>query len=423
MDVLPLHEAPFHFLPDVQQFARFMLATPNQLISDISRDINDLDEEARLLSSYHDVLGLTFVQKAREKCGMMLQDARDMEVDLGVKEDMEKKERLLRDALCVTEARTRREAAAPLAAADRHASDASRDLISGMVVRMGSALTQPPDPQSRIARPKRNVNPPPHSTSSYLFYQAATGANIFLHPLDIRILLSHFGSYEAFPNEVTVGVLSSSESTVDEDLRKRCKYLAYLPQGADVVFIEAELESVVGSDALKPFENLLKTRLSRRRDRVKREEKARVRAEERETAKLMDILSASQSQILLHDRRDEEQMISVESIEEGGGDAEAIGENSDPDHSMHATMRAVSTPLGAWGSRSFASAAHSGVVSTGQTINPSNRARPVEPSIDRDYEQAWHELEEAQLNGGGGRKRGRSKKTVILGGGGGRRRS
>src|SRR5258707_13719424 len=96
MDVLPLHEAPFHFLPDVQQFARFMLATPNQLISDISRDINDLDEEARLLSSYHDVLGLTFVQKAREKCGMMLQDARDMEVDLGVKEDMEKNERLLR---------------------------------------------------------------------------------------------------------------------------------------------------------------------------------------------------------------------------------------------------------------------------------------------------------------------------------------
>jgi len=417
MDVLPLHEAPFHFLPDVQHFARFMLATPAQLISDISRDISDLDEEARLLSSYNDVIGLTFVQKAREKCVTMLQDVRTMEVDRGVKEDMERKERLMREAQHVAEARARREVAVPPAAAGR--SNQDRTSGSGIALSEESISIQPLTMHNRVVRPKRNVNPPPHSTSSYLFYQAATGANVFLHPLDIRILLSHFGSYEAFPNGITVGVLSSSESTVDEDLRKRCKYLAHLAEGADVVFIEADLEPVVGSEALKPFENLLKTRLSRRRDRYKREEKARVRAEEKERAKLMDVLSASQSQIRLHDRRDEE-VTSVEPMEEGDGDAEIIGEDSSPDHSAHVTTRQA---VGAWGNRSFASAAHSGVVSTGQTINPQSRARPVqrESPIDWDYEQAWHELEEAQVNGGG-RKRGRNKKTVILGGGGGRRR-
>ena len=422
MDVLPLHEAPFHFLPDVQQFARFMLATPKQLISDISRDIDDLNLEARLLSSYNDAVGLAFVQKAREKCVAMLHDARDMEMNLSVKEEIEKKERALRDARRAIEDQARREAAPSRVAADRHASDADPDRISGIVLSAESASIQPLAAQSRVSRPKRNVNPPPHSISSYLFYQAATGANIFLHPLDIRILLSHFGSYTAFPNEVTVGVVSSSESTVDEDLRKRCKYLAHLAEGADVVFIEADLESVVGPEALKPFENLLKTRLSRRRDRAKREEKARIKAEEKERAKLMDILSASQSQMLLYDRKDEDLMVNVGDNDDG--DAEAGGEGSNPDNSAHVTSRAASTPTGAWGNRSFASAAHSGVVSTGQTINPSTRARLTErePLIDWDHEQAWHELEEAQLNRGSGHKRGRNK-IVILGGGGGRRLS
>src|SRR5713101_8123340 len=35
-DLLQPHEAPFHFLPDVERFARFMLASPEQLILDIT---------------------------------------------------------------------------------------------------------------------------------------------------------------------------------------------------------------------------------------------------------------------------------------------------------------------------------------------------------------------------------------------------
>jgi hypothetical protein len=130
------------------------------------------------------------------------------------------------------------------------------------------------------------VNPPPPSTQTYYYYQAASGLPIFLHPLDIKILLSHFNSYPAFPDDITVRVEARSEGTVNDDLRKRWKYLAHFPEGTDVVFIEADLEGVVGVEGLANFEGALKQRRARRREKGKKDDKAKVKAEEREKEKL-----------------------------------------------------------------------------------------------------------------------------------------
>jgi len=239
---------------------------------------------------------------------------------------------------------------------------------------------------------RRNLNPPPPSTQTYYYYQAASGLPVFLHPLDIKILFSHFNGYASFPDEITVRVECAAEGTVNDDLRKRCKYLAHMPEGADVVFIESDLEGVVGQDGLKNFEGALKMRTARRKEKDKKDERARTRAEEREKER-MRLLSRT--------------------------------ERAAPDLTVHPPPTLVieehpasvptSQPIsGAWGSRSFASALHSAPsVSRSQ---PTNRNATPEISEEWDLDAAWHELEQRDS----GRRRG--KKLVVLGSGGARRR-
>lgn len=419
-DLLQPHEAPFHFLPDVEEFARFMLASPEQLILDITREIDDLDQEESALVRMGDELGATFVVSAREKCLNALAKAQEMEQDSFVRTHIERKRSLLRDALARTETRRRREAHL----SEQQNATAARNINGGdLTITSASPLIDIQAPGIRNGRNRRNLNPPPHSSSSYYFYQAASGANVFLHPLDIRILLAHFGNYATFPDDISAMITNVSESTVDDDLRRRCKYLAHLPEGADAVFLELDLENVVGKESLKPFDNLLKVRRARHKERTKREDKARLRAEERER----DSVFSSITTAPLPADTDPQWLLGSPSPPVVGPDTSQFVVNGD-----HRTLllsaeredlelpRARAAP-GVWGARSFASAVQSTTNSTpsaGGTAPPIRRSRE---DADWEIDQAWHELEEAQSKGGQRSKRRQQKKLVLLGSGGGRR--
>lgn len=228
---------------------------------------------------------------------------------------------------------------------------------------------------------------------------------IFLHPLDIKILFAHFHSYAAFPDAITIKVESYTESTVNDDLRKRCKYLAHLPEGADVVFVEADLEGVVGADGLRPFEGALKLRRARRKEKGRRDDKARARAEEREKERLAQtytefgISPPAAAFTIPHDFE--------------------IAQDSSPPPSAEADQQVASSPpqpTGAWGARSFASAAHAAQGRPqGHVVAP----RPRERAEDEwELDVAFHELEQRSAKGGGKK---RNNRLVVLGGGGGRR--
>ncbi|KAF9032279.1 hypothetical protein BDZ89DRAFT_1037129 [Hymenopellis radicata] len=79
--------------------------------------------------------------------------------------------------------------------------------------------------------------------------------------------------------KIDIRVNALSEGMVIDDLRKRRKCLAHMPEGANV--IEADLKSVVGKEGLKNFEGPLKMRTSRRKEKGKKDDRARIRAEER----------------------------------------------------------------------------------------------------------------------------------------------
>lgn len=115
----------------------------------------------------------------------------------------------------------------------------------------------------------------------YHFYQALL--HYYLSPLDIRILKEAFGAYEAFPSSILPRVERVSHGhVVDDELRKRVKYLGHLPHGCEVGFLECDWTDTVPPAILEKYKPDLDKRRKRNHDKEAREEKERLRAERAE---------------------------------------------------------------------------------------------------------------------------------------------
>lgn len=120
-----------------------------------------------------------------------------------------------------------------------------------------SSLKSPiTSPTAVVGASADNTNTTNSSTRNmFYFYQASDGGHVYMHPLDIKILKEEFKEYSFFPETIDIIAVSKVESTVDEDLRKRCKYLGHVPLNCDVSFIECDLEGIVSGETLKRFES------------------------------------------------------------------------------------------------------------------------------------------------------------------------
>lgn len=125
----------------------------------------------------------------------------------------------------------------------------------------------------------------PHAPDQpYYFYQALP--QFYLSPLDIRILKAAFGEYALFPATILPRVEHiSTGHVVDDELRKRVKYLGHLPYGCEVNFLECDWRDVVGPEVLRQFHAETQKRRKRNKEKEIREEKDRVRAEKEEDDK------------------------------------------------------------------------------------------------------------------------------------------
>ncbi|KAG8754756.1 hypothetical protein FRC12_011097 [Ceratobasidium sp. 428] len=420
---IPPHQAPWHFAPDAAAFARFVLATPDLIIKQLEEELVSLEVERVTLESYDtgpsvanvigakaaakqssESIGAVFVRAAEERVKLQIQKARATDTEW-LQGAVSRAERDIAAA-----ERTSARPQQPTTAPGNDPRDPATNLDAPAPV-----LTSAPTPSGKPKR--RNVNPPSRDSTppTYHFYQSSTGQPIFLHPLDIRILLARFHTYDAFPPELTLPVEALDVGSVDHDLRKRCKYLGHLPEGGEVVFAQVNVKDIVGEDAWREggWEGLVERRRREREGRMRKEERDKVKAEhkEREQARILGAYGPPR--------------------EGRGGGAAGIGEDV-PDPEFFApqpppplseadpeTVIQPSAQPAAWGGRSFASALHSA---------PS--ARRQAPAVrDEDaweVDMAWHELEEQHARngatgGGGGGKKGR-KKLVLTGGGPGRRR-
>ncbi|QGA19197.1 hypothetical protein EYB26_006885 [Talaromyces marneffei] len=118
----------------------------------------------------------------------------------------------------------------------------------------------------------------------YYFYQCLP--HFYLSALDIRILKAAFGDYSSFPATILPRVEHISTGHVlDDELRKRAKYLGHLPYGCEVGFLECDWTDVVVPEVLERFRPEINKRRQRNRDKEAREEKDRIRAEKEEEEK------------------------------------------------------------------------------------------------------------------------------------------
>lgn len=359
-DLLPPHQAPFHFLPDVHTYSKFMLATPTYLVEKLTQDLNDLTIERRMLLSMGDSLGVTFVDAAEQKLQVQIAKATALDtehlrnaIDKALQTQHDIQARFL-----YHEQRRKQEAA------QRETFDVPEAYLAARSSGLNSPAPVPSPPAAaspRSQKPRRNLNPPPPSTSTYYYYQAASGMPIFLHPLDIKILNAHFNGYASFPDSIVVRVEAYNEGSVNDDLRKRCKYLGHVAEGADVVFIEADLTDVVGADGLRNFEGALKSRRARRKEKGRKDDRARARAEEREKEKLASVAWRETGTPLYRVPTDAAyaESLQVEDVHEPELEPERV------------------PVTGAWGSRSFASALHSSTPQPVAGQRPVRRAEEV----------------------------------------------
>ncbi|KAH8670800.1 hypothetical protein BX600DRAFT_433955 [Xylariales sp. PMI_506] len=115
------------------------------------------------------------------------------------------------------------------------------------------------------------------------FYTAPP--HLYLSPLDIRILKTKFGDYSNFPSTLLPRVEHiSTGHVVDDTLRRRTKYLAHLPHGCVVSFLECDWTDIVPTEVLGGFTQELEKRRKLHRDKAAQEERERVQAERLEAA-------------------------------------------------------------------------------------------------------------------------------------------
>lgn len=141
------------------------------------------------------------------------------------------------------------------------------------------------EPPPVNARGKAPVTHDHHSSDlPFYFYQALL--HYYLSPLDIRILKAAFGEFAAFPATILPRVERiSTGHIVDDELRRRAKYLAHLPYGCEVGFLECDWNDIVATDVLEQFKPDIERRRKKNKDKEAKEEKERVRAEREEDDK------------------------------------------------------------------------------------------------------------------------------------------
>lgn len=223
---------PWHFTPHAMEFARFMLASPDYLEAEYGRDSIELEDAISDAKGWGSIEEISYIEKSQHLVRDKMKELKHTthSVQLAVQtwdmifEAVIKYAKKNGKTPSIGNGRTEE---APQAYEESHKEENTQ---------------------------RTNQNAP---ATDFYFYQAVDGQHVYLHPLDIRILKHEFGDYERFPRTLQVQATSVQESTLTEELRKKCKYLGHLPLACDVTFLEINVKEIVSSQTLAVFQREL----------------------------------------------------------------------------------------------------------------------------------------------------------------------
>ncbi|KAF3934962.1 hypothetical protein ABW19_dt0208932 [Dactylella cylindrospora] len=293
---------PWHYAAEITDYARIMKGTQSYMREEFEREIIQLEDQARA----DEVLYGDETESVKRAIGK-IKSAIERVKELPEREE-EKHDKILGRELyekyLLEEARERAEKderPPPIPQTEFEVPDMYLVTSSSFQNGVAEGKNQEPEaplPEPEVARspvaqaplrsPTRHRHPrhiDAHDPNQpYYFYQLLP--HCYLAPLDIRILRTAFGSYNAFPSTVLPRVENLSMGhVIDDELRKRMKYLGHLPYGCEVSFLECDWTDIVPADVLQRFSTELDRRRRNKRDKETREERDRVRAEREEDEK------------------------------------------------------------------------------------------------------------------------------------------
>ncbi|CAH1760548.1 12895_t:CDS:10 [Entrophospora sp. SA101] len=232
--------APWHFTPNALVFSKLMLASFDYMQEEFNRDLKELDvtlNEAKILS-YHDEIPFLEIAIVNTQDQLaLLQESYSTVHLLEVEQqaiEMFNKSKLLDLITTATTVPETDQKSSPIVNSQDFQNSENEVNISTSSPSSSSWLpntfkdtpqTQPPpstptstklDYKLKSKSTTNSQQPIISSDSAYYFYQSEDGQNVYLHPLDIRILKYEFGTYEQFPNEISFRVISVDESTMTE---------------------------------------------------------------------------------------------------------------------------------------------------------------------------------------------------------------
>ncbi|XP_053360165.1 RING finger protein 10 [Clarias gariepinus] len=120
----------------------------------------------------------------------------------------------------------------------------------------------------------------------YYFYQAEDGQQMFLHPVNVRCLQREYGSLENSPQSISATVVEIEGHTVNEDVRRRHRYLSHLPLTCEFGICELNLQPpVLSKETLDSFSDDLERRRRARQKKARDEKRREKRIEMEENRK------------------------------------------------------------------------------------------------------------------------------------------
>uniref|UniRef100_A0A182W7J2 E3 ubiquitin-protein ligase RNF10 n=1 Tax=Anopheles minimus TaxID=112268 RepID=A0A182W7J2_9DIPT len=111
----------------------------------------------------------------------------------------------------------------------------------------------------------------------YYFYQSLDGQPLFLHSINSRMLQAMYGSLDRSPHRITGRVVQKDSCSMDENLRRRLKYLEHLPVCTQFDVVELDFgptaDGLVSEEILGLFHDELTMRHRTRQKRARAEQK------------------------------------------------------------------------------------------------------------------------------------------------------
>lgn len=101
-----------------------------------------------------------------------------------------------------------------------------------------------------VASPAQQQQP----TKYFYFYQASDGQHIYLHPVNVEMLVHMYGALEYCPKVITGKIVEKEGDSMTEEIRKKCRYLQHLPVTCQFEVAEIHLKPpFVSRETLEQF--------------------------------------------------------------------------------------------------------------------------------------------------------------------------